>query len=110
MNRSGAMLALFDKIAEWSLYILIFVLPFSKSLVEITIVTGILSLVSKKIIRKERFFSESTRIDIFLYIFLAASLLSLFNTQYICLSLRAFFSKSLKFAALFLITKEIINT
>lgn len=110
MNRPSAMLALFDKIAEWSLYILIFVLPFSKSLVEITVVTGILSLAFTKIIRKERFFSEFTKIDIFLYIFLAASLLSLFNTHYMGLSLKAFFSKSLKFAALFLITKEIINT
>lgn len=100
---------IFDKIAEWSLYILIFVLPFSKSIVEITIVTGIISLAARKVILKESFISKSY-VDILLYTFLAVSLLSFFNTQYFSLSLRAFFAKSLKFALLFLITKDIINT
>jgi len=100
-----------DKIAEWALYIIIFTLPFSKSLVEIFIAIGIFSLIAKKIILRERFF-PNTYIEITLYILVAASLISIFNTQHsqLGLSARAFFSKTLKFAALFLITREIINT
>lgn len=109
MHRFDKLSSILDKIAEWSLYLMIFVLPFAKSIVEITIVTGLVSLVLKKIIVKERMFS-TTSVDIFLYMFLIASLISLFNTSYLGLSLRAFFSKSLKFALLFFITKEIINT
>ncbi|MDD5136366.1 MAG: O-antigen ligase family protein [Candidatus Omnitrophica bacterium] len=100
-----------DKIAAWSLYIIIFTLPFSKSIVEISIAVGIVSIVAKKILARERIL-VNTHIEIFLYIFVAASLISIFNTQtsQLALSARAFFSKTLKFAALFLITKEIINT
>ena len=108
MNRIDKIKRFLDKTAEWSLYILIFAL-FSKSLVEITIVTGLVSIIAKKLIARERLLNGS-RIDIFLYIFLLASLISFINTSSIHLSLRAFFSKSLKFAALFLMTKEIINT
>lgn len=98
-----------DKISAWSLYIMIFTLPFAKSIIEITIVVALVSLILKKIIKRERLFDRSG-INLLLAIFLIASLLSFFNTSYMKLSMRAFFSKSLKFAALFLITQEIINT
>ncbi|MFA5142623.1 MAG: O-antigen ligase family protein [Candidatus Omnitrophota bacterium] len=100
-----------DKAAAWSLYAIIFTLPFSKSMVEISIVIGILSVVAKKIIVKERFVAN-THIEILLYIFIMASLISIFNTQasQMGLSMKALFSKVLKFAALFLIAKDVINT
>ena len=98
-----------DKVSEWSLYIMIFVLPFSISLVEIAIVAAIISFSIKKILAHERLFDKNI-INILLGIFLLASLISIFNSQYMALSIRAFFSKILKFAALFLITSQIINT
>jgi len=98
-----------DKVAEWSLYSLIFALPFSKSIAEIAIVLALLSVVLRKIILKEKILRNEP-IDILLYIFLAVSLLSLFNTSYMGLSVRAFFTKSLKFGALFLAVREIITT
>jgi len=109
--KSEKFLAPLDKIAEWALYIIIFTLPFSKSIVEVFIAVGIFSLLVRKIILRERFF-PNTYVEITLYIFVAASLISIFNTQHsqLGLSARAFFSKTLKFAALFLIAKEIINT
>lgn len=101
---------LFEKLAEWSLYLLIFALPFSKSIVEITIVTALSSLIIKKLSAKERPFLKADIVDIPLYVFLFMSLASLANTSYMALSVRALFSKSLKFAVLFLIAREVIDT
>lgn len=109
MQLSNKIVNILDAIAEWSLYVMIFALPFSKSLVEITIVTALSGVIIKKLITKERFV-ENTHIEILLYIFLIASAISLFNSPYMKISVRALFSKSLKFAALFLVAKEIINT
>ena len=100
---------IFNKIAEWSLYTMIFVLPFSKSLIEFTIVTALISVIIKKVSTGERLFDRSA-INAFLCIFALASLVSILNSQYMALSIRAFFTKILKFAALFLLAKEIINT
>ncbi len=100
-----------DKIAEWSIYTIIFTLPFAKSIVEIFIAIAILSLLVKKVLARERLL-VNTHVEILLYLFLIASLVSIFNTQasQMGLSVKAIFSKAFKFAALFLITKEIINT
>ncbi len=110
MGLANKVAAFLDKIAEWAIYILIFTIPFSKSIIEIVIVVSLVSLVLKKIVLKEGFSADYKYINIFLVIYLAFSALSLYNTQYMNLSLRALFSKSFKFAALFFIIKEIINT
>lgn len=99
-----------DKTAEWSLYLLIFAMPFSKSIIEIAIVAALVCLAARKVISKERPLTAADIADIPLYVLLFASLVSLANTSYMALSVRALFSKSLKFAALFLISREIINT
>lgn len=100
-----------DKAAVWALYTIIFTLPFSKSMVEVSIAIGILSIICKKILTRKRI-TANTYIEILLYIFILASVISIFNTRasQIALSIRAIFSKTLKFAALFLIVKEILNT
>ena len=98
-----------DKIAAWSLYVMIFALPFSKSIIEITIVTALVSVVAKKALAREKLLNKNT-VNVFLGIFILASLISVFNSYDIALSIRAFFTKILKFAALFLITGEIIDT
>lgn len=99
----------FDRISEWSIYILIFALPFSKSLIEITIITALVSLLAKRIAEKDFSFSI-TYIEKLLFVWLILSLPSFLNTQYMSLSLRALVSKSAKFALLFLMVKEVINT
>lgn len=98
-----------DIISEWSLYVMIFVLPFSKSLIEITIVSALISFIAKKMIMREKLLNNSA-INMLLGIFIIASLVSIINSQYLALSIRAFFTKILKFAALFLITTQIITT
>jgi len=110
MARANKIAGICGVISEWSLYILIFTLPFAKSIVEITIATALAGLVIKKAVKRERPLCEFGYPEIFLVLFLAASLPSLLNTHYMALSMRAFFSKSLKFAALFLMVREILDT
>lgn len=111
MAKKDKFLFLLDKVSAWSLYIMIFALPFSKSIVEITIVTALLAVMVKKIISRERFFGNTT-IEKLLYVLLIAALISIFNTprEYMMLSVKALFSKSIKFAILFLMVKEILDT
>ncbi|MFA6142753.1 MAG: O-antigen ligase family protein [Candidatus Omnitrophota bacterium] len=110
MDRLNKITFALDKISLWSLYLLIFCLPFSKSIVEITIVTALVSFVALKLVRREPMLGNITLIDLALIIFIAANILSLLNTQYPALSIRALFSKILKFALLFVLAREIINT
>lgn len=109
MERFKKYAPIFDKIAAWSLYLLIFALPFGKSIIEITIVTALVSIAIKKIILREGI-SKLTSLEIALFVFLLACLGSLIHTQYLALSLKALFSKAIKYVLLFLITREIINT
>ncbi|MFH1593076.1 MAG: O-antigen ligase family protein [Candidatus Omnitrophota bacterium] len=109
MVTRSSIIAILAKISEWAVYIIIFVLPFSKSLIEIAAVTAIVSLISKKILAKESLLGH-THVDILLYIFIFANLFSFINTAHLSLSLRALFSKTLEYAVLFLIVKEVINT
>ena len=98
----------FDRVSEWSLYIMIFVLPFAKSLIEITIITALVGVIAKKVLLGEKL-CDKNAVLFFLGLFLLASLASIYNSQYVALSIRAFFTKILKFATLFLITIEIID-
>lgn len=99
-----------DIIAKWSIYILILVLPFSKSLIEASIAVGLVCVLARKMIAKEKPITRFSLADAALWVFIAACLLSIINSGFISLSIRAIFTKTLKFAALFFITKEIINT
>jgi O-antigen ligase len=98
-----------DKMSQWSLYIFIFVLPFSKSMVEIATVVAIVSIVARKFLLRERIFKLSA-VNIALYLFVAVSAPSFFNTSDLALSVRAFFFKTIKFAAVFLAAQEVFNT
>lgn len=89
---------------------MLFALPFSKSAAEITIVTAAVSIFAKKMIVKEPLLKGSGAAEILLFLFLAAQLPSFLNSGYLGLSARALFSKSLKFAMLFLAASQIIDT
>jgi len=109
MTRTERIVRFLDKVSEWSLYAIIFALPFSKSIVEISATVAIISFIVKKIILRKSPFRKDL-ISIALYLFVASALISLVNSQYIGLSIRAFFSKTLEYALIFLIAREIINT
>lgn len=106
-NREQALFAL-GKIAEWSLYILIFTLPFSKSFVEAMIVVCLAAVILKKVALREAPF-RLTPVNIMAAVVVLAALPSFFNTAYMALSLKALFTKILKFTVLFLLAQEALN-
>ncbi len=110
MLRIETAISVLDRLSVWSIYLLIFALPFSKSIVEITIVTAIICVVLKILLLKEDIFRVKKIENKLLYIFLFVSGLSIFNSYAPLFSVKALFSKSLKFAALFLITSRCIDT
>lgn len=98
-----------DKIAEVSLYVLIFALPFSKSIIEISIVTAFASLGLKKIITKD-FKLKKTPLDLLLFAFFIASSISIVNADFKLLVLRSLVSKCLKYIILYFVIVETIDS
>lgn len=98
-----------DKLLEWSIYLMLFSLPFSKSIIEICISVGIVLLLLKKSITKN-FKLPSTPANLPLLLIFIAALLSLVNSQYLSLSLRAIVTKNIKFIMLYFLVIEAIDT
>ena len=98
-----------DEILAWCVYIAVFALPFSKSAIEICAVAGLIMLLAKKIILKN-FNLPRTAAGIPILFIIITSALSLINSQYMSLSLRALFSKMLKFALLYFLVVEAIDS
>ncbi len=97
-----------NKLSEWSIYLLIFCLPFSKTIIEICISVALVCFVIKKIITKERLFTKS-QLNIAFLIFILSLLPSFINTYNILFSLRALISKNIKFVLLAIIMLDIID-
>lgn len=110
MSRTDRIELIMGKVAFLSLCLLIFALPFSKSIVEITIVSSAAALVVGRMAGRKRIMGEIGGIEVALFIYILATIPSFLNTDYPALSFRAFFTKILKFAMLFLVTKEVIDT
>lgn len=98
-----------NKITEWSLYILIFCLPFSKSIVEITITIAFISWISKKILTKD-FKLKKTPLDILLLALFLSSAVSIINTDFKLLVAKALFTKLLKYIVLYFVMVETVNS
>lgn len=90
-----------DKSTEIFLYLLILSIPFSKTAVEISICSIILFWIILCLLNKEISLPK-IRIILPWLIFLLICALSLFNTDYFGLSLKAFFTKYLKYFLLFI--------
>lgn len=88
--------------------VIIFAAPFSKSISEICIALAMLLWIIKKAVNSE-FRIEKGPLVIPLSIFVVSTIPSLFNSDYMALSMRAFFTKILKFALLSLIITETLN-
>lgn len=103
-----SLLGFCNKLSEWSIYLLIFCLPFSKTIIEICISVALVCFVIKKITTKERLFTKS-QLNIAFLIFILSLLPSFINTYNILFSLRALISKNIKFVLLSIVMIEIIN-
>ena len=97
------------KIAEWSLYALILAIPLSKTAVEACITIAFFAWLIKKILLKD-FSLKKTPINILLYAFFAATLLSFIHAEPKLLFMRFLISKCLKFIFLYFIIIETIDS
>lgn len=100
---------IFDKLVQYCLWGLVFFMPFSKSFIEIMITGAIIFWCAKKI-REKDFKVHVNYLFISFALFLAINAASVFYSHFFSLSLRAFFSKCLKFVMLFLIIYDTIDT
>jgi len=108
--RKESLITFLNTTARWCVYLLIFSLPFSKSLIEICAVLAAITLVAKKALTGERpLIRAPLRAPI--VIFLAASCLSFINTDFFYLSFfRGLISKYAEFVLIYCIVVEVIDT
>lgn len=107
--RKDKIIYFLDKAIEWSLYLLIFCLPFSKSIIEITITVALVAWVSKKLLLKD-FSLRKTPLNVPLFAFFIASFISLFNADNKFFVSYALITKCLKWIILYFIIVEEINS
>ena len=98
-----------DNTIEWTLYALVFSIPFSKSIIEICITVAFLAWVFKKLLLKN-FTLEKTPLNLFLAAFVIANLISFVNADFKLLFMRSMVSKCLKFAILYFIIVETVKS
>jgi len=106
-----------DRLTVLSLCALILTLPFSKSAVEICIAAALISWVLKRALSYEAhaslinlFRPVRTGLNVSIYLFVLAGILSIFASASVSLSLRGLFSKLLKGVALYFIMAEAISS
>ena len=93
----------YDKIIEMFLYILIFCLPFSKAIIEISATFIILAWIVKKIFNWR---PVSSYLNVPIVAYIIATLLSVVFSSNFTLSLKNFGSKTMEYIFLFLIVSE----
>lgn len=98
-----------NKITEWSLYLLIFFLPLSKTLIEICIIVASFSWIAKKILLKS-FSLKKTPINTALFALFIVSAISIINADFKMLAMRSLVSKCLKYIILYFVVIETIDS
>ena len=98
-----------DKTTEWALYLLVFSIPFSKSIIEVSVVTAIVSWGLRKLLVGD-FTVKKTSLNWLLVAFFIASALSIVNTELKALVVKSLVSKCLKYIILYFIIVETINS
>ncbi len=98
-----------DYIIKWCICAIVFAAPFSKSISEIAIVIAITAWAAKKITDRDLAFKH-TDLNIPLLILVVTILPSFFNTGFPLLSLKALFSKVLKYVFLYFVITESMST
>ncbi|MDD5679960.1 MAG: O-antigen ligase family protein [Candidatus Omnitrophica bacterium] len=98
-----------DKVAEYSLYALIFTLPVSKSMVEIFFTIALVSWLVKRLLLKS-FTPVRTELNIPIAVFVLIGFLSMLTSVSLLLSLKGFFFKLFEWVMIYFIVTEMINT
>jgi len=109
------MIKILDKVIEYSLYILIFSIPLSNTLIEVSAIIAISCYFLKRIFMHKTSFVNivkpvKTPINTPVIIFLGISFLSIFWSTYPEASLRAFIRKWIEYILLFFIMAETMNS
>ncbi|MBU0605237.1 MAG: O-antigen ligase family protein [Candidatus Omnitrophica bacterium] len=100
---------IFDETIKWCLYAIVFAAPFSKSISEIGITLAIAVWIAQKLLNRD-LNPAKIELGVALAIFVIAILPSFINTAYPALSIKAFFSKVLKYVFLCVVMADTIRT
>lgn len=100
---------IFDETIKWCLYAIVFAAPFSKSISEIGITLAIAVWITQKLLNRDLKLAR-IELGVALAIFVIAILPSFINTAYPALSIKAFFSKVLKYVFLCVVMADTIRT
>ncbi|HDZ76914.1 MAG TPA: hypothetical protein ENH41_02375 [Candidatus Omnitrophica bacterium] len=115
-------LIIIDRTIMFFLGLMIFFLPISKAVIEISASICIFAWIIKKIIifkrdnsqnfidRMKDFFRETSRLNIFLILFIFANLLSVIFSSNFGLSINAFIAKLMEYILIFLIVRDTVNS
>lgn len=106
-NQKEKIILLCNKIIEFSLYLMVFFIPISKAIIEITSGIAIASFLTKKIIQRQ---FPYTFINLPLFAFIIVSALSIPGTDILYTALRNFLCKLIEQVLLFFIVFDTINT
>ncbi len=99
-----------NRLLEWSLYILIFTLPFSKTMVEICAIAAIVCWVLKKFASgRQGLKLVKTDLNLPLFLFYIISFLSIFWSTHPDISIKAFIRKLSEYVVLYFIVAETVN-
>ncbi len=100
---------IFTETIKWCLYSIVFAAPFSKSISEIGITIAIAAWATQKILNKDLNFAKIA-LGIALSVYVITIIPSFFNTAYPELSIKAFFTKVLKYVFLCIIISDVVTT
>jgi len=95
---------------RWCVYTVVFAAPFSKSISEIAIALGIALWILRRVLRADLRAAVNNDLFIPFAIFVLAVTPSLFNSAYPLLSVKALFTKVLKFVLFYFVIIEAIDT
>ncbi len=109
VKNSRNIIDILNKTIEWSLYILVFSIPFSKTVIEGCILIAFIAWVIKKILLKD-FRLKKTPLNVLLFAFLAINIISFVNADFKLLFMRAIITKCLKFIILYFIVVETVDS
>jgi len=111
MQKNEKTASFLNNFIEANILLVLFCLPFSKTVAELCVVLSIAAFFVKKIFVERSF---NLKIEKAILIGLAAyavfNLISIVNSQYASQSIQAFFSKVLKWIAFFIVTADTIKT
>ena len=100
---------IFNEAIRWSLYAIVFAAPFSKSISEIGITIAIVAWALQKLVNRDPSFKK-TELGIALAVFVIAIIPSFLNTAFLSLSIKALFTKVLKYVFLCIVMADTVRT